>query len=289
MSMIMNQNRKKKNLGLSLIELMISMVLGLLLMAAVLAVYLKTLENNAVSLNSTRLNQESATLLNVMIREIRRAGFDGDFDLDNPFSNDFNALASGTAISVHDYSATTGTSSTINCSDVTDLTTSDPSTLCVPASCILFSYDRDRDGAVDAIERRGFRLDDVNKTIEMRVSASSADANNCANGTWQSISDANVISIEALTFSMVDSRCLNFSTLPEDFDADSDGDISGSEITSYLASANCLGTQALSGDDIMMRRVVEVGFGAQLISDALVSFSRTLNVEIRNDLFYEIP
>ena len=59
--------------GFSLIELMVSVVLGLLLVAAVLSLVVSVTKTNADTIRSTRLTQELRTLLEVVSREVTRA------------------------------------------------------------------------------------------------------------------------------------------------------------------------------------------------------------------------
>lgn len=61
--------------GLTLIELMIGVSLGLFLVAGVIGVFSTTLSSQGANLKSTRLNQELRTALDIMIRDIRRAGY----------------------------------------------------------------------------------------------------------------------------------------------------------------------------------------------------------------------
>lgn len=69
---------KARNDGFSLVELMVAMVLGLIVGGAVITFIAATLQVNAETLQSTRLNQELRTLSQVLIREIRRARFAQD-------------------------------------------------------------------------------------------------------------------------------------------------------------------------------------------------------------------
>lgn len=59
--------------GYSLIEVMISVVLGLILIGSVLALVISVLQSNAETVRNTRLSQELRTLLEVVGREAERA------------------------------------------------------------------------------------------------------------------------------------------------------------------------------------------------------------------------
>jgi prepilin peptidase dependent protein B len=141
-----------KQHGISLIEIMISLSIGLIIVAAAIAIYITSVKGSADIARSARLNHDMDSALALMVNDIRRAGYWGGTNVDadsrdNPFT------VSGT----------------------TDLQI--PS-----ASCILYTYDKDEGvvGEVDADEYYGFRLNDGN--IQMRSSNIACDA-----GGWNSL------------------------------------------------------------------------------------------------------
>ena len=71
-----------KQTGFSLIELMISLVLGLILIGSVLTLVVSIMGSNAETIRATRLTQELRTLVEVIGREAERARFMAD-----PLSN----------------------------------------------------------------------------------------------------------------------------------------------------------------------------------------------------------
>jgi len=64
--------------GFSLVELMVAMVAGLLVTGAVLAFAVSSMKSNADFLVSTRLTQDLRSTMDVVTRELRRAGYDED-------------------------------------------------------------------------------------------------------------------------------------------------------------------------------------------------------------------
>jgi prepilin peptidase dependent protein B len=62
--------------GFSLIEMMIGLTAGAIVVAAVLVFTVATVRANAQTVTSTRLTQDIRTSLNLVTREIRRAGYD---------------------------------------------------------------------------------------------------------------------------------------------------------------------------------------------------------------------
>jgi prepilin peptidase dependent protein B len=67
---------RKNSRGLSLVELMIALAIGLIVVGAVLAFTLSSLTANSEYVQSTRLNQELRNSMDFISRELRRAGYD---------------------------------------------------------------------------------------------------------------------------------------------------------------------------------------------------------------------
>ncbi|MDX7822927.1 prepilin-type N-terminal cleavage/methylation domain-containing protein [Aeromonas caviae] len=62
--------------GFSLVELMVAMVAGLLLVAAVTTLFVTTIRANSIAMKVSRLNQEIEAVTDMMARDIQRAGYD---------------------------------------------------------------------------------------------------------------------------------------------------------------------------------------------------------------------
>ncbi|MFY8060821.1 MAG: PilW family protein, partial [Arenimonas sp.] len=67
---------KRQSQGFSLVELMISLAIGLIVVTAVLAFTLSSLTANSEYVQSTRLSQELRNSMDFVSRELRRAGYD---------------------------------------------------------------------------------------------------------------------------------------------------------------------------------------------------------------------
>jgi prepilin-type N-terminal cleavage/methylation domain-containing protein len=67
---------KKISRGFSLVELMVALVVGLVVSGAVLAFTMSTLKSNSDYVRSTRLTQELRNNMELVTRELRRAGYD---------------------------------------------------------------------------------------------------------------------------------------------------------------------------------------------------------------------
>lgn len=64
--------------GFTLVELMVALVAGLIVSAAVLSFFLSSMKSNGEYVQSTRLTQELRNTLDLMTRDLRRAGYDDD-------------------------------------------------------------------------------------------------------------------------------------------------------------------------------------------------------------------
>ena len=173
-----------KPTGFSLVELMISIVVGLVVVGGVISVFASAVKSHTDNLRMTRLNQELRTTMTLMTRELRRAGFWGG-----------NKRHSGGA----GFVAGRGAMNTVG------VLSTPPGQLnpfggitIVGADCITFSYDSNNDGApaADNTENRGFRLQGG------AVRSGTNTGLGCAAATWDDITDPNAIEIKGLTFSL---------------------------------------------------------------------------------------
>ncbi|ORU92259.1 MAG: type IV pilin [Cycloclasticus sp. symbiont of Bathymodiolus heckerae] len=117
---MLKNNYKQK--GLTLIELMIAMILGIFVTAVIITVFSTTVRSNVENMKMIRLNQELRGAMSFMVDELKRAGYSADPNNDS-FMSAFNAST---------------------------------------ASCILYSYDDDdgaRKTTGTNQEEFGFRLD----------------------------------------------------------------------------------------------------------------------------------
>ena len=141
--------------GFTLIELMVSITLGLIVTGALVAFTVSTVQSNSDNVKMTRLTQDLRTSMNVALREVRRAGYD--------------------SISV-----------------TKALTTSDPSKyLQLKAdegkSCVTYTYDRGN----STTESRGFKLNPNTGALQMKVASSVVDCDSATG--WENVSDTNVV------------------------------------------------------------------------------------------------
>lgn len=251
-----------KQAGLTLIELVIAIFIGLVLTTGLLLVFLATLEGNKDNLSTMQLNQDLRSLMFVMVSDIRRAGFDGDPDLEstfNPFTTTTNNINIGAASGE------------------------------AASSCITYSYDfemdEDNDGQREGLvgvcdscnisntqfndagtytngsmEMFGFRL--RNNAVEMRLGmaneASSSENFDCNDGNWQAVTDNDLLTVTQLTFNLT-------TKLPTD---------------AIVAADN---------DNIcVVARTISIGLAGQLANDATIRLGLDERVKVRNNRIYKL-
>jgi len=69
---------KKKQQGLTLIEMMIAMVVGLIITGSVIAIFISNIKSTTENMKMTRLNQELRGAMTFISDEIKRAGYSAD-------------------------------------------------------------------------------------------------------------------------------------------------------------------------------------------------------------------
>lgn len=277
--MLTSQQQQK---GLSLIEMMISIVVGLIVVAGVTSVYISTIASSTDTLKQSKLNQEMAALVNVMSSDLRRAGIWGNMTADidnfnNPQGNPFSQ-ANGTALDIF-----SGSTKVLPKNMATN-----PATY-GGGDCILYSYDTDQDGVVDNSDVLGFRriVSDGVGVVQMRTASATATArNSCTNtdNTWTNATDSGTVNITELNFTLAKSACINVNE-PDGLDSVNDA---GTNIDNP-EEMDCYVTTAVSGNVTTETRQVDITLTAQLAKDSSVKNRMTQAIRVRNDLVIKQP
>jgi len=79
----------QKQTGLTLIEMMIAMVLGLFVTAVIITVFSTNVRSSTENIKMIRLNQELRGVMTMMVDELKRAGYSAD-PSNSDFMDDFN-------------------------------------------------------------------------------------------------------------------------------------------------------------------------------------------------------
>lgn len=78
----------------------------------------------------------------------------------------------------------------------------------LPATgCVLYSYDRYADGVASANERFGFKWQRVDGVGGLRMRKSGAGLADCAEGSWETLSDPASLEVTSLEFVALDQAC----------------------------------------------------------------------------------
>lgn len=181
---IMLNTRYASQRGFTLVELMVGVVVGLFVVLAASTIYLNSTSASRDSVYANRLNQDMRTIMDIMVADIRRAGYWASAATGNDAANPFTVRTSGAETDV--FVSTT-------------------------PSCILYTYDLNGDSA-PAGEVFGFRLNGT--TLETApATLTSTAASNCALNSgvnWVPMNNSSEIAVTGLTFSASGSQCLVF-------------------------------------------------------------------------------
>ncbi|SFC10913.1 type IV pilus assembly protein PilW [Polaromonas sp. OV174] len=150
---------RRLSLGMSIIELLIGLAIGLFILAGASAMFVGNVTNSRRLLLESRINQDLRATMDLVIRDLRRGGYWGN-SLDG-------TLATGSLSTTvqNPYSAVTRTGSTQ----------------------IEYAYTRDgtENNALDAgTEQFGFKLNTTNHAIQMNIG-----------GEWQTLTNTDILMI----------------------------------------------------------------------------------------------
>lgn len=165
----------RRSIGFSLIELLVSMTIALIVLISVTSAFSNSVRASATSLKEIKLSQELRVVMDVMARDIRRAGYWSRAD-----SFSVNPFASGAR-------------------DVT----------VVDGSCITYSYDSRNDNVIHHNDNQGFKL--VGNAVAIRKTSAKCDDK--GGHKWESISDKHTLDITRLDFQLITEACRNLNDI----------------------------------------------------------------------------
>ena len=269
-----NLNRLTGNLdrqrGLTIIELIIGLAVGLLVVGGAITMYIQAISSSNDTLRSSKLNQEISALMAVIIDDVRRAGYWYNFgfgnDSENPFSQE-----NATVLTV-----------------INDMANDAAQGPRGQGTCLVYSYDAtylggNVGGTLEATDLFGFRLNGT--VVQMRetgvvdgVACVGGTCDSCNNGTWQNVTDPNLIEITALNFDLGNSQCLN-ATEPNGDDDDGDGTVDEDDEADCYATIPANG----SGEATAETRELVVTVSGRLANDTSTQMTATQTVKVRND------
>lgn len=242
--------------GFTLVELLLSMVFGLIVLSGVLYVYIAVISSSSATLKASKLNTELMTIMSIITSDIRRSGY----------WSETGALASENVFNVQgDTAIEVFKSDNTQISENTDL----------DGTCIVYSYDQDEDGNLDVKEYFGFRL--KSGAIEMLTTASITKGDNCNTGSWEKLSEPSSYTISSFTVNPRNSACVN-SNEPDGLDDDGANGIDDDD------ERDCYAITPNAGDITVETREFIIEIAGELTDDSFITHSLTQNVRVRNDL-----
>jgi Tfp pilus assembly protein PilW len=165
----MQLRHDSRSRGFTLVELMISIVIGMIVISAVLGLVFANLQNTTTVTRGIRATQESRALTQILTRELLRSGYDG---------NGMTKIGSGSNPSTFNSITITAGPSCPN-----------SGTNC----CIKYAYDANGDGVAGTGEFRMFSRDVSNGHGVVRYGQfDSTGAVDCAGGSIITSDDINV-------------------------------------------------------------------------------------------------
>ncbi|ANX03029.1 PilW family protein [Immundisolibacter cernigliae] len=181
---LMRQNlrarpQRARSAGFTLIELMVSLVLGLVVIGGVMGVFMSTYQANAQNIKAVRLNEEMRAVMSLMTRDIRRAGVrtlawqPSLLGSDNPFST----------------APTAGMWTVSNMSGVA-------ANSCVRLAYSVSTGDGTADDDTAATNRFGYRLNTAGEIETYNHTGTWS----CGGGGWQPVTDGNIAWVRSLVF-----------------------------------------------------------------------------------------
>lgn len=164
----------RRDRGFTLIELMVTLVLGLVVLGGVLGVFVSTYRANSQNIKAIRLNEEMRAVMSLISRDVRRAGT-RQLAWQPSLLGSTNPFSTKTAWAV---------------SNMTGAVTN---------SCVRLAYSVTNDTGGAASNRYGYRLNAGGNGIVETYSHNSGQWS--CNGTgWQPVTDPNIAWIQSLVF-----------------------------------------------------------------------------------------
>jgi type II secretory pathway component PulJ len=234
--------------GLTLIELLIGSTLGLLILGALLGLYANTVASSGAGLRMAHLQQQLRAALEVMGRDLRRAGYYG-------VAPDAATLALLRRNPFTDADDPDKAETQRNDLRIGHYQGGQPENA---GSCILYSYDLDADGSVTpsgtGMERFGFRL--RAGRLQMRFGGEPFD---CTQGSWTTVTDDGV-EITRLHFQLL-----------------------GTPLHPLGGENTCV-----AGEPCLYVRAVQIELSGRLRADPEVRMELRERVRLRNDRYLAV-
>lgn len=186
--------------GFSMVELLIALVAGLIIVGTATTLYVSIIRANATSVQLSALNLGMQGLLDVMERDIRRAGYFANASLNLSRDANGNPVIAPTDRTAMFSRTVSAGSATLQ--DLQQVTVTNP----LLYDCILLRYDANDDGAIAGTnEIMGYRFKSAALGLELRQWATVADqlVQLCEGDEgWNNISQDGQVRLTSVTFAI---------------------------------------------------------------------------------------
>ncbi len=183
---------RRRQQGLGLVELLVGVAIALILITGATLVYVNSLRASTTSTTLAQVNQALRGMMTVIANDLQRAGYSESAAAgaaSNPFTVRMNPAA-GAAI--------------------TDVFVS------ADQRCILYTFDLDLDGTVDANEFFGFWFDADRREMKVLNQAGGSPVTdtsavgNCGAYSWQPMNLPATVRVDSATFATGGSQCIAY-------------------------------------------------------------------------------
>ncbi len=186
-----------------MVELLVALVAGLIIVGTATTLYVSIIRANATSVQLSALNLGMQGLLDVMERDIRRAGYFANASLNLSRDANGNPVIAPTNRTAMFTLMTSAGSSTLQ--DMQQLTVTDP----LLYDCILLRYDANADGSIAGTDEiMGYRFKSTELGLEFRqwdtvTDQLSSPTTQCDDDEgWDNISQDGQVRLRSLTFAI---------------------------------------------------------------------------------------
>lgn len=280
---MMNRGQQK---GFNLVELMVGLIISLIVLGGAMYVFIGNSESNIFQMRSTRFVQQMRDVMDRMVSDIRRAGYEGykyyaltsTVQIANPFDYDTALVPDPTVLSM-------GIKTSLNISNRSGEAAN---------SCVTYAYNLDDDYPVrvdlgttsfpsgttpsgsglfgsDDNELFGFQLRTSSGvgSVWMRTGGG-ASSFGCDAGTWVQVTDPELVNIDSLSFNLNNSTCLNMSD-------------SGRSDCYGTTTPSDTSDDPITGDLLIIVREVAIAMTGHAVDDSDLTFTLNQVVDLPND------
>ena len=253
--------KSKHQSGVTLIEMMVGIVVGLIVLWGLSSVYVNAARGSRTNSAANALNQDLRAVMDIMVGDIRRAGY-----------------WSTTVEGVNPFTTTAAPIRNLN----------------VAADCIIYSYDATHvvgsvAGVPDTgVDFFGFRRNGaVVQTLD--PTGLSVTSGGCANNAqWQNLTDERAITVTTLTFDTIGSQCMAYQK--STYDPSNTATFAswrttaGTGVACAPGASGAPGTYPVAANTFVETRQINIRLSATSIADPTLS-ARTLieTVYVRNN------